>query len=120
MDWCVRWHKEFGEDPRFAQFPVAIMESAPRLLRGMIVSSLRHAAPPWMQPSFITLFHDEASWKRTLSFSEPDHTYLLLLDPQGNIRARNHAVFGESVFTSIAQQSRALVEGRAADEKSDR
>jgi hypothetical protein len=77
--WGDRFKKDFGADPRFAVYPVAELEGAPRFVRGMIVGSMKKGTPVADQDHFVTLFQGTEELKRAVGFSAGDDAYLLLL-----------------------------------------
>ena len=72
-------------NPQLACYEVAILESAPRFVRPMIVSSMKRGIPPAQHDMFLTLFENEKAWKQAMSFSAPDNAYLALVDSNGAI-----------------------------------
>lgn len=106
--WGQRFRKDFGGDQRFVVYPVAELEDAPRLLRGMITSSMRRGTPPAEQDRFVTLFQSQAELKRFVAFSSPDDAYLLLLDANGEVRWRGHGLFREEDYSALRDAAKKL------------
>lgn len=89
------WNDRFSSD-----FPdtgpgylVLELEAVPRLIRGMVVSSIRNGLPPPMRSRAIILDHDEAVWRRRLAVTDDGRAYVALLDPEGRIAWRNGGAF---------------------------
>ncbi len=106
--WGNRFKKDFGADQRFAVYPVAELEDAPRLIRGMIVGGMRHGTPPAERDRFVTLFQGEVDLKRFVAFSGADDPYLLLLDANGTVQWRSHGVFREEDYLTLQAAARKL------------
>jgi hypothetical protein len=106
--WEQRFKKDFGADQRYAVYPVAELEDAPRLLRGMITGSIRRGTPPAEQDRFVTLFQSEAELKRFVAFSSPDDAYLLLLDTNGEVKWHGHGLFREEDYSALRDAARKL------------
>jgi hypothetical protein len=106
--WGDRFKKDFGADPRYAVYPVAELESAPRFVRGMIVSSMRKGTPAAERDHFVTLFGGMEELKRYLGFSAADDAYLLLLDANGSVRWHGHGVFRQEDYPALQAAAKEL------------
>jgi hypothetical protein len=73
------------QNPQVACYQVAILESAPRFVRLMIVGSMKRGMPPAQQDIFLTSFENEKAWKQAFSYSAPDNAYLALVDSTGAV-----------------------------------
>jgi len=106
--WGQRFKKDFGADQRYVVYPVAELEDAPRLLRGMITGSIRRGTPPAEQDRFLILFQSETELKRFVTFSAPDDAYLLLLDANGEVKWRGHGLFREEDYSGLRDAAKKL------------
>jgi len=106
--WSKRFKKDFGADPRFAVYPVAELEGAPRFVRGMIVGSMRKGTPTADRDRFVTLFQGSEDLKRFVGFSAGDDAYLLLLDSNGTVQWRGHGVFREQDYAALQTAAKGL------------
>jgi ATP10 protein len=106
--WSNRFKKDFGVDPRFAVYPVAELEGAPRFVRGMIVGSMRQGTPTADRDRFVTLFQGTEELKRLVGFSTSDEAYLLLLDVNGTVRWRGHGVFRQEDYSALLTAAKKL------------
>jgi len=106
--WSDRFKNEFGADPRFAVYPLAELEGAPRFVRGMIVGSMRKGTPTADRDRFVTLFQGTEELKRFVGFSTSDEAYLLLLDANGTVQWRGHGLFGEEDYLALQTAARKL------------
>lgn len=103
-----RCKKDLGADPRFAVYPVAELEGAPRFVRGTIVGSMRKGTPTADRDRFVTLFQGREDLKRFVGFSAGDDAYLLLLDRNGTVRWRGHGVFREPDYAAPQTAAKGL------------
>jgi hypothetical protein len=108
--WGDHFKKDFGADPRYAVYPVAVLEEAPRFVRGMILGGMRRGTPASEQDRFVILFQGEADWKRFVSYSGPDEAYLLLIDAKGEIRWRGHGLFRAADYAALADAAKKLAQ----------
>jgi len=106
--WSDHFKKDFGTDPRFAVYPVAELEGAPRFVRGMIVGSMRKGTPATDRDRFLTLFQGTVELKRFVGFSTSDEAYLLLLDANGIVQWRGHGVFREQDYPALQTAAQKL------------
>src|SRR5437868_3220604 len=89
-----RWGKELRKDVagnadlRF--YSIAVLEDAPKMVRGMIRHGMRGNIPKAEQDSFVLLYQDEVTWKKLADFSDPGDAYIILVDSAANIRWRTH------------------------------
>ena len=107
-EWTKRFVQDFGKDSRYAVYPVAELEAAPRLLRGMIKGGMRRGTPPEEQDRFVLLFEGEADWKKFVSYAIADEAYLLLLDANGEVKWRGHGVWSEEGYAPLREAAKQL------------
>jgi hypothetical protein len=84
------WAKRLKGDPGLANmavYQVAVLEEVPRLVRGMVKSSIRGSVPAADQSTFVMLFHDETQWKQLAHYRNPDDAYVVVLDARGVTRS---------------------------------
>jgi len=84
--WGRRLAKDYRESQSVPYFEVAMLESAPRLLRGMIVHEMRSSVPEAERSHFLTLTEGEAAWRAVAHYGKPDDAYVLLVDGSGVVR----------------------------------
>jgi hypothetical protein len=95
------WGKQVAEGPGkdagvvFYQLPM--LESVPRMIRGMVTRSIRNDTAPEMKEHMLPIFEKEKEWKSLVKFSAADDAYLLVLDGQGKV-----AWFGNGIWTPEA------------------
>lgn len=94
--WC-------GANPRVACYRAAVLQDAPSFLRGMIVGGMKRDMSPAEQEGFVTVFENEAAWKRSFAFGAEDDAYVALFDKDG--KRLWHTSGGEMAAnaTSLAQ-----------------
>ena len=106
--WTDRFRKDFGDNPKYAIYPVAELEGAPRLIRGMILGGMRRGTPAAEQDHFLTLFQGDAELKKFADFSGADDSYLFLLDATGVIQWRGHALLREEEYLPLQKTAKKL------------
>ncbi len=104
--------QDYGAGGQVAIFRVAVLESAPRLLRGFIRSGIEKNIPKEKRDNFVLLFHGEAEWKKLVHFADPDGAYLLVLDRNGGVRWVGHGNPDAAGLADVKAQIDALVPRR--------
>lgn len=89
-EWTKALLTEFSAEPSIVILEMPILESMPRLVRGMAVRSMKNASSPVEQEHFVPVFYNEAQWKQVAQFSEPDDAYIVVVDRDQKIVLRDH------------------------------
>jgi hypothetical protein len=87
-------------------YTVILLESAPKLFRGMAVSGIRSSMPPSLQDRTIVLYRDEKLWKQRLAVADDSRAYVLLLEPSGHISWTNSSAFSDAAYASLRSRLR--------------
>jgi hypothetical protein len=106
--WRGRFDGDFGKDPRYAMYQIAVLERVPRLIRGMVVGGMKKSIPPGRQDKLLVVFHDAEKWKEVMGFAAPDDAYVALLDPNGKVTWRRHGPFRDSDYAELREQARVI------------
>jgi ATP10 protein len=102
-DWDTRARKELGDS--FNVYQVAVLEDAPRFVRGMITHAMKGSTPAARQDHFLVVVKGEADLKKAAEFSEADDAYVLLLDSAGEIRWRTHGAVTDTALQNLRTQA---------------
>jgi hypothetical protein len=108
-EWTKALLSEFSAGRSVVIFEMPILESMPRLVRGMAVRSMKNASSPTERQHFLPVFHNEMQWKQVAQFSEPDDAYIVVLDREGKIVWREHGTIDEKRKTELIGRIRALL-----------
>jgi ATP10 protein len=100
--WDERARKELGAG--FDVYPVAVLEDAPRLVRGIIIHAMKGSIPAARQDHFLIVVKGEAELKRATLYSAADDAYVLLLDRGGEIRWRIHGAVSDAAIKELRGQ----------------
>jgi hypothetical protein len=72
---CEAWSKkistDYHADTRIAYFSLPVLQSAPSLVRPMIIYGMRKGVPAQELRRFIPLYSNESDWKKFVNFSSP-------------------------------------------------
>lgn len=104
------------DDRLFRDFPnaavcnqVIVLESVPKLFRGMAVSNIRGNMPLSLQDRTILLYRDEEFWKQRLGVSEANRSYVVLLGQAGHIHWSSSTAFTEVEYLRLKKELESLV-----------
>lgn len=93
--------RDFGSNRSVALSTVIMLESAPRLLRGVIVSGIKNGIPPSLHSSTIVSYENEKLWKRRLGVGDDSHAYVVLVGQDGRIRWMNAAALSDTQYKEL-------------------
>jgi hypothetical protein len=88
-----RWNRELKKqhsatsDAHF--YTVAVLQDAPKMVRGMIRHGMRGGIPKDEQDTFVLIYEGENAWKTFAGFSGADDAYVVV-NSTGTARARVH------------------------------
>lgn len=97
----VSFLRDFGSNQAVALSTVIMLESAPRLLRGVIVSRLKNDMPPPLHTSTIVSYEDETLWKQRLDVVNDRRAYVILLGQDGRIRWKNSGALNNAEYKEL-------------------
>ena len=99
--WNRELLRDFGSNRSVALSTVIMLESAPRLLRGVILSGIKNGIPTSLHGSTIVSYKDEKLWKQRLAIANDNHAYVLLLGQDGRIRGMSSGGFSEAKYDEL-------------------
>ena len=82
-------------------YEVVVMESVPKLFRGMAMSGIRSSMPLSRQERTVVLYRDEKLWKLRLAVSDDKRAYVVMLGPDGHLRWSNSAAYSDSEYAQL-------------------
>ena len=100
--WNERLSRDFPKD--VPSFTIIMLESVPKLFRGMALSGIKGSMPIAMQDRTLVLYRDETLWKQRLAFSEDSRAYVILLGPDGGIAWKSEGAFSEDAYALLKDQ----------------
>jgi len=111
--WSTKVSADYHSDARVAYFTLPVLESAPSLVRPMIVHGMRKDVPSQELAHFVPLYSSESEWKRAVNFSAPDDAYLIVAAPDGHPVWQAHGAYSDAVYAELKKSVAALVEESA-------
>jgi hypothetical protein len=98
--WARRIDSDFGKAPAFVLYQMPILESVPKMFRGMIISGIKKGVPENQRATFVPVVHNEDDLKKLVGFKGEDDAYIVVLDRSGKVVYQTH---GESVDPGYAE-----------------
>jgi hypothetical protein len=103
-----RWDKEIGAQvtakPGVPLYNIAVIQDAPRFVRGMIKGSMKVLVPAAGQDRFLTVVQGQDELKKAVDFSAGGDAYVVVLDAAGKIVFRTHGDPSESAKKQVIEQ----------------
>jgi hypothetical protein len=102
---CEVWSKKISADyqdnARISYFSLPVLETAPTLLRPMIVYGMRKGVPVQELHRLVPLYSDESEWKKLVNFSNPDDAYLIVATPNGHVIWQAHGPYSDAIYSDL-------------------
>lgn len=89
-------------------YSIAVLEEAPRLVRGMAVHGMKSGVPQDQRGHFIVVYRDERELKAVAGVDAPNDAYVLLLDKDGAIRWRTHGAVTDAAVEELKSHAAPL------------
>lgn len=100
--WDIQAHKQFSAPPKLEIYAIAVLQDAPRFVRGMIVHSMKGSVPSDEHDHYLTVVEGENDLKGAAKFEKADEAYLLLIDANGEIQWRGHGPSTDAAAADLA------------------
>lgn len=108
--WARKLSADFGPRAGFELYQVPVLEDVPRLVRGMVISSMKKGTPEDMRDHFIPLFAGESELKKTVDFHAADDAYLVVLNRGGKVVRQMHGSPTEETYPALRGEIGLLLE----------
>jgi hypothetical protein len=106
--WGQRLAATYPESSRVMYYQMPVLESVPKLIRGMVLKSMRSGVPEAEQLHFMPMFSDEAEWKKIARYANADDAYVLVVDGEGRIRWQTSGKVTDAGFVALKEQVEAV------------
>ncbi len=104
------WNEHLARDfpHSIPAYGIILLESAPKVFRGMAISGIKSSMPVSVQDRTIVLYRDEELWKQRLAVTDINRAYVVLLGPSGNVRWVNSGAFSDTMYARLKNQLQEL------------
>ena len=108
--WAKRAQDDFGKNPNFALYQLAVIEDAPRFIRGMITSGMKKGIQETQRAFVVTVVHQEAELKKLVNYSAADDAYIVVLDRSGKVAYQTHGSTVDSAYVELHAKVQSLLQ----------
>jgi hypothetical protein len=102
------WDKEIGAQVSAKSsvplYNVAVIQDAPKFMRGMITHGIKAMIPSAGHDHFLTVVQGQEELKKAVDFSNSDEAYIVVLDAAGRIVFHTHGEPSERAKKAIVDQ----------------
>ncbi len=102
---CNAWDKkisvDYHADARVGYFILPVLQSAPSMVRPMILHGMRKDVPPAELAHYLPLYSKEDEWKKLVSMSAPDEPYLIVAAPDGRVVWQSHGMYSDDAYAEL-------------------
>jgi hypothetical protein len=95
---------DYGKSADVDYFELAMLASAPKLLRGMIIKRMGSSVPFDERGHFIPVLEGEPAWRAAAHYDKPDDAYLLLVDKKGTVLWQTEGNPTDAAYASFRQE----------------
>jgi hypothetical protein len=106
--WGKRLAADYRESPTVWCYEMPVLAGAPRMIRGLIVKSMKSSVPASEQGRFVVILDNEAAWKTVAHYGRPDDPYVLVVDSQGNVVWQTQGVLTDAGYVALKERVEAL------------
>lgn len=99
--WRKNADRAFAGDPMLRVYPVLVIQSIPRIFRGLLLAGVRAGVAKNTWARFLVVTADEKLWKEAVGWQGPDRAYLVLIDRRGEIVWRYDGPFSDAQMSSL-------------------
>ena len=107
--WAKRAQEEFGKNPGFTLYQLAVIEEAPSFIRGMVISGMKKGMSDAQRAYVVPVVHRESELKKLVSYKQPDDAYLVVLDRIGKVVYQTHSGTLEPGYGELRAKLQALL-----------
>jgi hypothetical protein len=99
--WMKRLQPDYGKSAGVVLYQLPVLEEAPRILHGMIVSGMKKGVAENLRANFIPVMHNESELNKLVSYKEADDAYVVMLDRTGTIAFQTHSGTDASGYAEL-------------------
>jgi ATP10 protein len=102
--WGQRLAASYPESSGVMYYQMPVLESVPKLIRGMVVKSIKSGVPEAEQAHFMPMFSGEAEWRKIARYANADDAYVLVVDGDGRVRWQTSGKATDAGFAALKEQ----------------
>jgi len=106
--WGRRLAADYRESPTVVYYQMPVLAAVPRVIRGLIVKSIKSSLPASEQARFVVIVENESAWKTVTHYEQPDDPYLLVVDSRGDVIWQTQGAPTDPAYAALKQHVEAL------------
>jgi hypothetical protein len=106
--WGRRLATDYQASPTVDYYEMPVLAAVPRMIRGLIVKSIKSSVPVSEQARFVVILENEAAWKAVTHYGRPDDPYLLVVDSQGSVVWQMQGAPTDAAYAALKEHVDAL------------
>ena len=95
---------EYRNSATVVYYEMPVLESVPRLLRGLVLKKIGESVPEPARDRFLPVLDHEANWKNTAGFVKADDAYVLVVDGGGAVTWKMEGRASPAAMSKVMQQ----------------
>lgn len=109
--WAKRVLQDFANNPAFVLYQLPVIQAAPRLIRGMIISGIKKDVPERLRSTFVPVVHQEDVLKKLVDYKDDhsDDAYVVVLDRSGKVAYQTHGGPDASGYAELRTKLQSLL-----------
>jgi hypothetical protein len=107
--WADRLNTKYRGDAHVSVYSIAVLEDAPRLVRGMAVHGIKSGVPAAQRDHFLMVYRGESDLKALVKFDRPENAFVVLLDPGGGVQWRHSGPLTEDAFDQLIARASSIL-----------
>lgn len=107
-EWGRRLEADYQSSSAVVFYQLPVLASAPGMIRGLIVRSMKSSIPEGAQSRFVPVLDHEAEWRTVTHYEKPDDPYVLVVDGQGEVVWQTQGKVTDAAYAELKQQVEVL------------
>jgi hypothetical protein len=107
--WMKRIQADYATNSGFVVYQLAVIEDAPKFIRGMITSGMKKGVAENQRPFFLPVVHNEADLKKLVGYKEEDDAYIVVLGRTGKVAYQTHGTPADAVYADFRVKVNSLL-----------
>jgi hypothetical protein len=107
--WMKRLQPDYGKSAGVVLYQLPVLEEAPRILHGMIVSGMKKGVAENLRANFIPVMHNEVELKKLVGYKEADDAYVVVLDRSGAVAFQTHSATPDANYALLHTKVESLL-----------
>lgn len=107
--WAAKLNSEFASQRDFVLYQLPVLEDVPRLVRGLVISSMKKGVPENLREHFVPILQGEAGLKSLVNYKQPDDGYLVVLNRSSQIVEQLHGASPDGRYAQLKTEIQSLL-----------